>query len=395
MTRRNRRTFIKAAVAAGITIPIAGCSGDNDADATTSTPMGGDTDDSDDTADRDDLGPGDDGWIPQNEKEYEEWREYASERAAEEIAEHGNLVFAGGTRDANYRAQSHETAEGLYEPLNGNIEFLIADPGDHAPRYALELQAGDPTTYDLWNHTVGELYADGIPFMDITDVPGWIQAPDAVKWAPVRGALNRSARGLCYNPELVSEEEAPETWEDLLDDKWSDRKIVVDYDPGTFPQHGIEMLGEDYLRQLAEHDLILSDISIDCARLVAQGEAHVGFLPISNHVWTWQAEGEPIAPVLNPEVWFWRQSPIAGSANSNKPWATKLWIDYVMRPEQAWLQSIRPGSIDLHGNVGNPEDMLDYYRGPEWETSQDPHAEYSHGLSTSLASDLWNGIFGP
>jgi len=90
--------------------------------------------------------------------------------------------------------------------------------------------------------------------------------------------------GFAYNTELVSEEEAPKTWEDLLDPKWEGKiqfpnpaasgtstLMVLSY----MMQHGEEE-GWEYFQKLNDQANSIPDSGSAPTKAAAMGEAHIG-----------------------------------------------------------------------------------------------------------------------
>ncbi|MFC0013741.1 MULTISPECIES: ABC transporter substrate-binding protein [Allobacillus] len=89
--------------------------------------------------------------------------------------------------------------------------------------------------------------------------------------------------GFSYNTDLVSEEEAPKTWEDLLDPKWEGKiqfpnpaasgtatLMVLSY----MMQHGEEE-GWEYFQKLAQQANSIPDSGSGPTKSAAMGEAHI------------------------------------------------------------------------------------------------------------------------
>lgn len=90
--------------------------------------------------------------------------------------------------------------------------------------------------------------------------------------------------GFAYNPELVSEEEAPKTWEDLLDPKWEGKiQFPNPASSGTATLMVMDQMmrqGEDeaweYFAKLVDQANSTPDSGSAPTKAVAMGEAHIG-----------------------------------------------------------------------------------------------------------------------
>ena len=85
---------------------------------------------------------------------------------------------------------------------------------------------------------------------------------------------------IAYNPKIVSEMDAPKTWKDLLNSKWSGKQVTAH--PGysgiimTHVLALVNVYGWDYFRDLAKNKLHLVQSANDPAGVVASGERPVG-----------------------------------------------------------------------------------------------------------------------
>lgn len=107
--------------------------------------------------------------------------------------------------------------------------------------------------------------------------------------------------GFSYNTELVTEEEAPKTWEDLLDPKWEGKiqfpnpaasgtatLMVLSY----MMQHG-EDEGWEYFKNLAAQSNSIPDSGSAPTKAVAMGEAHIA-IGFDFMAYEHQASGETV-----------------------------------------------------------------------------------------------------
>jgi iron(III) transport system substrate-binding protein len=101
-----------------------------------------------------------------------------------------------------------------------------------------------------------------------------------------------------YNKNLVSEKEAPKTWEDLLDPKWKGYKISVrtasSHFGGLFPLWRREREKVlNYLRQLRKQDFVPGSRGPEATSRVATGECPIGIAMIQSLHEIWE-KGAPI-----------------------------------------------------------------------------------------------------
>ncbi|MBP2241789.1 iron(III) transport system substrate-binding protein [Cytobacillus eiseniae] len=145
--------------------------------------------------------------------------------------------------------------------------------------------------------------------------------------------------GFSYNPELVSEEEAPKTWEDLLDPKWEGKiQFPNPAASGTATLMVMDQMmrqGEDkaweYFEKLVEQANSTPDSGSAPTKAVAMGEAHIG-IGFDFMAYEQKAKGETVdfivpdkTPVLvNPATL------IEGAPNAE---GGKKFIDFLLSKE--------------------------------------------------------------
>ncbi|HEU4638444.1 MAG TPA: extracellular solute-binding protein, partial [Candidatus Binatia bacterium] len=85
---------------------------------------------------------------------------------------------------------------------------------------------------------------------------------------------------MAHNPKIVAEKDAPQTWKDLLNPKWSGKMVTAH--PGysgiimTHVLTLVNVYGWDYFRDLAKNKLHIAQSANDPAGVVASGERPVG-----------------------------------------------------------------------------------------------------------------------
>lgn len=113
-----------------------------------------------------------------------------------------------------------------------------------------------------------------------------------------------STMGLAYNNELVSEEEAPQSWEDLLDPKWQGKIIQPFAGIGgsgwSMALFQRQELGEDYWAGLAAQNPTIGQSSAGIAEEVARGEYPVAINAVTTTMGAVR-DGAPITVVFPEE----------------------------------------------------------------------------------------------
>lgn len=145
--------------------------------------------------------------------------------------------------------------------------------------------------------------------------------------------------GFSYNTELVSEKEAPKTWEDLLDPKWKGKiqfsnpaasgtatLMVLSY----MMQHG-EEAGWEYFQKLAEQANSIPDSGSGPTKAVAMGEAHIG-VGFDFMAYEHQANGETVDFVV-PDKTPILVNPMALVKDGPNPEGGKKFMDFMLSEE--------------------------------------------------------------
>jgi ABC-type Fe3+ transport system substrate-binding protein len=238
------------------------------------------------------------------------------------------------------------------------VKFARAGSGETALKIINEGQAGNPQA-DVFDGTA--TYSSVGPAGLVESyVPETVAAyPDGVhsedgQWH----ALNLYFLTAAYNTDLVSAEEAPKTYEDLLDPAWKDQMVwSVEPEPAAAPgfvgnilTHMGEEKGMEYLEALNEQN-ITNMVASQRAVIdrVILGDFKLGLMTFSHHSVISQGKGAPIE-------WI-RMEPLVNAASlmglvkdGPNPNAGKLFIDFMFSQEgQETLAEA--GYIPSHPNV--------------------------------------------
>lgn len=322
-TRRSYLRYVGAASVGGL---ISGCIGGD------STGEGGSQD-------------GDDGEMSLEE---------LSEKAAEELSGNGKVNFTTNLdEEIITQMEEEDIFEGVYEPLNGNVETQVG--GDPLiTKYIREQKAGNPTI-DIFAHSnQTQMVQDDAPFADLSNLPGWQNLPEQLQRSPKTGYHRLQMRGLSYNDDLV--DEPPETYEDLLKPRFSDKKVVLDWTPNAIITGAVfERLGEDYVKDLKAQNPTMIQSGYGITQETAAGDHHVAFLSILKHVLQFQEENLPVKAVWNPDIWLWYARPLGVAAEAAHPNAAKLLANWWLTDERAAIGP--PATVTPDFSKSNPPEI--------------------------------------
>lgn len=155
---------------------------------------------------------------------------------------------------------------------------------------------------------------------------------------------NISPYGIAYNTNLIAAEDAPKTWQDLLDPKW-DNKIALAH-PGFSGSAGLwvlamrDMYGWEYLEKLnALHPQIGRSTS-DGYNLVVSGERAIAITPVALAL-EGARTGQPVAAIYPEDGVVLPPSGTGVLAGAKHPNAAKLFAAFMLSEEYSqWLSGL-------------------------------------------------------
>lgn len=147
-----------------------------------------------------------------------------------------------------------------------------------------------------------------------------------------------------YNTRLVSERDAPTTWQSLLDTKWQGRIAFVSPQVSgscyTALSTAVQLYGEDYLTQFARNlgGVLLSE-SGEIASRVASGSCSVG-VTLESTARRTMADGADIAYLYPEDGTSAVPDGVAVLAGAPHPQSAREFVDFVLsRDAQGYLSS--------------------------------------------------------
>lgn len=276
-------------------------------------------------------------------------------------------ILAAGAAAVPARAQDQALIdaakqEGELTWYTGFVVNLLVRPLADAfeAKYGIKVNYVSSSDSEMLLRLTNEARA-GMPVGDVFDTPGTLVPPlkeaGLIGHYPVASAKDyppelRDKDGYWtsifvlylttgYNTDLVSDDEAPKTFQDLLDPKWKGKMVWTDTrtisGPAGFIADILATMGEkdgmDYLRRLAQQDIvgIPSNQRVVLDQVIA-GQYPVGLMIYNHHTVISQAQGAPIKWVkMEPLVA--NVGVIALSKNAPHPNAGKLFLEFVLGEE--------------------------------------------------------------
>ena len=150
-----------------------------------------------------------------------------------------------------------------------------------------------------------------------------------------------------WNTDLVSADDIPKTWEDLLDPKWNNRTGMQDVmGGGGAPIWFVtmyEVLGEevwtDFMQRLGSHRLRFGGY-MQVQEMLASGEVAIHVAAYPNFIQPLKDRGAPVE-WGTPSPIIWTGTSVNINKNAPHPNAARLLVDYMLSEEtQALLGSL-------------------------------------------------------
>lgn len=138
-----------------------------------------------------------------------------------------------------------------------------------------------------------------------------------------------------YNTKLVSKEQAPKSWDDLLTPAWKG-KIAMDDEMYSWYAAMAVAWGREraqrFMKALAKQDIQLRSGHTLIAQLMAAGEFHMGMV-LAHRVERMKEQGAPLEWVTTLDPVTVSLHPIGVAAKAPHPNAAKLFIDFLLSKE--------------------------------------------------------------
>ena len=219
------------------------------------------------------------------------------------------------------------------------VEFTRLNSGAISQRFSAEKGANAPTADVISNTAIAfqlDAFKKGwLTPLDATNIPGFPGEFPASDVHPQLGPiLARHLSITSYNKKLVSEDQAPKTWEDLVDPKWKGKILMLDPREAEYLNMVlgglISLLGEDWAKRLSQQNLrYVAGGAVPTTEILGAGEA--ALLPFNNGGIVKAAvnAGAPLAfTVPNPQTG--PATLIALNAKAARPNAARLLIHFMM-----------------------------------------------------------------
>jgi len=168
-----------------------------------------------------------------------------------------------------------------------------------------------------------------------------------------------SMMALAYNTKRVTPAEAPKSWTDLLDRKWKG-KVTLGH-PGFSGYSGTwallmqQLYGDSFFDKLAANDPLVGRSANDAVTQLNAGERIVAAAPAYVAIESGR-RGNPVAVVYPTDGALLMVSPAAIMADAPHPAAAKLFMEWLLGPENSALL-VQQGGVRLNTDAANATDQ--------------------------------------
>jgi iron(III) transport system substrate-binding protein len=207
---------------------------------------------------------------------------------------------------------------------------------------------GDLAMFILWKQQ--KLLAAYVPEDVAKHIPADYRDPDGFH-AVARSSLCVAA----YNPTLVKQDEAPKSFADMLDPKWSGKMVKASPSYSgtiiTSTYQLVKALGWPYIEKLAKQKILQVQSATDTPNKVILGERPVMFDGNEYNVFIAKEGGKSIEPVYVTEGSPMIAMPSAIFAKAPHPNAARLFQSFLFTPEGQQLFVDIGGLRSVHAQV--------------------------------------------
>jgi len=183
--------------------------------------------------------------------------------------------------------------------------------------------------------------------------------PDGLKVDGQWRSLGNRLFHIMYNTKLLSEKDAPKTWEDLLDPKWKGKLMLDDASYNWFVGM-LDYMGQEkglvYMKKLAQNGLKIQQRRSNVENLVAAGEVPIMVANSGTSAAGRIAKGEPLAFVKDPKPPFAYGEGLSIMRNAPHPHAAALFIEAVL--SERWQREAAQGLQIRPARPGIPDPLL-------------------------------------
>jgi iron(III) transport system substrate-binding protein len=173
---------------------------------------------------------------------------------------------------------------------------------------------------------------------EASNYPNDVRAPGY--WAPIKALVLT----ISYNADLIKPEEAPRTWEDVLDPKWKGKMVMADafYSGAALHWYGAmrKAFGKSFMEKLSKQDVLIRRGSGATANTMVSGERPLSPMMLHYRVFAAIKKGANLQVVMPDDGVPVSYMVIGVPKAAPNPEAGKKFVDFALSQEaQTFWQS--------------------------------------------------------
>ncbi len=254
-----------------------------------------------------------------------------------------------------------------------------------AQKFEQEVRAGQVACSLVSNALVGliQQWADQGLLMEY-DSPEYAHYPDDICIGRYAAPIKLDVVGMAYNSEMISAEEAPKSWEDVLDPKWKGKMVMADAGSSAGALHWFAAIqkefGNEFMEKLAEQDVLIRTGNGEVVNTLISGERPLSCMVYQYHTETAIERGAGLRVLIPEEGAPVGVSYLAIAADAPDPEGAKKFMDFALGydAQHLWTRDyftgtarvdVPPLELDTGGvplsqmpRIGStPADMVEFF----------------------------------
>ncbi|HJG64600.1 MAG TPA: ABC transporter substrate-binding protein [Corynebacterium stationis] len=242
-----------------------------------------------------------------------------------------------------------------------NVEVYRAGTGDLNARIASEKQSGDIEADVLWaaDSPTFEGYAADGDLAELENVVTEGVMEEVIDEEGFYIGTRIIPTVIAYNTDVVSEDEAPQSWQDLVDPQYKDKLVMPDpavsgaaaFNASVWLKS--EKLGEEWITALGENQPMIAQSNGPTSQEIASGSRPVGVV-VDYLVRDLAAAGSPIATAYPEEGAPYITEPAGVFESSDNKEAAETYINFLLS-EEAQKIAVEQAYLPVRESVDTPE----------------------------------------
>ena len=242
-----------------------------------------------------------------------------------------------------------------------NVEVYRAGTGDLNARIASEKESGAIEADVLWaadSSTFEDYAADGdLAELENVETEGIMEEVIDAEGYYVGTRIIPTV--IAYNTDVISQDEAPQSWQDLIDPKYMDKLVMPDpavsgaaaFNASVWLES--DELGEEWITALGENKPMIAQSNGPASQEIASGSRPVGVV-VDYLVRDLAAAGSPIATAYPQEGAPYITEPAGVFESSQNKEAAETYINFLLS-EEAQKIAVEQAYLPVRESVATPE----------------------------------------